>query len=183
MDAVFGLVGMAVNFGAPGLFVIGGFIINDETWHFEIRDLSIIIAGLYFVSALTVFLDGFFNTPLRRTLLVFAVPILLLGVVPWKGLVAGLSFPLYCLCKPTLTLAARINYANANKTVLDYAKQHGTNGQPNRTWIVLTGVAIELGLGISLSLGTLFAPEPTGALVVIGLALVYACVLTGVTCL
>jgi hypothetical protein len=181
-EAVLGLVGIAVNIGAPALFVIGGFIINEESWKFTVVELSLIIAGLYFLSSLTILLDRFFegdSRQWRRTALSFATPILLLGVVPWKGLAAGVSFSTYFICKPLLALSTRISYAGANKLVLDYAK-----AQPpaKRTlWIVLSGVALEVGLGISLSLGTLFAPEPTGALIVIGLALVYACAKARVT--
>lgn len=178
-EAVLSLVGMAVSFGSPGLFVIGGFVINEESWRFKVVDLSLIIAGLYLLSALTVFLDRFFEGRVWRTVLTFAIPVSLLGVVPWKGLPVGVSLTLYCLCKPLLTLSARISYAGANKLVLDYAKQQGSKG--SKLWIVLSGVALELGLGISLSLGTLFAPEPTGALIVVGIALVYACVQAGVS--
>lgn len=180
-DAIIALVGMAVSFGAPGLFILGGFVINEETWRFKIVDLSLVIAGLYFVAALTIFLDRFFETPLRRTLLHFALPTLLLGVVPWKGLSTGVSFTLYCLIKPPLTISARISYTHANRILLEYANQRGANGRPSATWIVLSGVAVELGFGISVSLGTVFAPEPTGVLIVIATALLYACIVTGIT--
>jgi len=174
--AILGLIGMGVSFGAPGLFVVSGFVLNLEYWEYSLVDLSLIIAGLYFLSALTVFGDNVFKS-WHKTLM-FAIPILLLGVVPWKGVTKTFSFTIYCICKPLLNIASRVTFANANGTVLQYAKQRGKDGAADTNWIVLSGVALELGLGISLSFATLFAPEPTGALIVIGLALLYAIVIT-----